>query len=414
VNKKKLRPIVLAGGSGKRLWPLSTKEKPKQFISLFGRYSLFDLTLQRLNKGSLFKKPIIVTSEDYLEYVEDSIIRTGVEPEKIILEPFPRNTFPAISLAVMTASLKQKDEDFIVTPSDHYISKNKEFHDSCEIAKKSIEGEGLILFGVRPENASPEFGYITAKSLEEDINRVNNFVEKPDNQKAKKMIAKKNVLWNSGMFIFRGSWFIEASERIDNKLFQEINKVKPDKYPKSLIFSPKKDEFRHITDAPFDKAFVEKNNNNYVAIIDAGWSDLGSWISLSALKRDLKNEMTLFPDSGQIREERPWGYYEILMETESSKVKLISVSPDQKLSLQKHKYRTETWYVIRGEAKVTKGDERFSMLSGDSVIIRQNEEHRLENLSSDPLEIIEIQTGTYFGEDDIIRIKDSYGRADLH
>ena len=216
------------------------------------------------------------------------------------------------------------------------------------------------------------------------------------------------------MFIFQGPWFIEATKTIDKGLFQEINAIKPKKYPSSLIFSPKRDKFRQLTDVPFDKAFVEKNKTNYVSVIDAGWSDLGSWISLSTLKRDLKNEMTLFPDSGKLKEQRPWGFYEILMETETSKVKLISVSPNQKLSLQKHKYRTETWYVIQGEAKVTKGQERFSMLSGDSVIIRQNEEHRLENLSSDPLEIIEIQSGTYFGEDDIIRIKDSYGRADLH
>ncbi len=124
--------------------------------------------------------------------------------------------------------------------------------------------------------------------------------------------------------------------------------------------------------------------------------------------------MKLFPDSTYYREEKPWGYFETLMETETSKVKLLCVLPNQKLSLQKHKYRSETWYVIRGEAKVTKGQERFSMLSGDSIIIRQNEEHRLENLSNENLEIIEIQTGTYFGEDDIIRIKDSYGRADLH
>ena len=414
MSNQNLRPIVLAGGSGKRLWPLSTKERPKQFIPFFGEYSLFDLTLQRINKASLFKKPIIVTSEDYLSYVEDSITRTGIEPEKLILEPFSKNTFPAISLAVMTTLLKYKDENFIATPSDHYISRNKEFHNSCSIAKNSLDKDGLILLGVKPDNPSPEFGYITSSNLNKKINTVHEFIEKPDSEKAKEIYKKKNILWNAGVFIFKGSWFLDTCKEIDRRNFNEIDNLTPTNYPGSLHFLPNKDKFKKISDLPFDKAFVERNKTNFVTVLDAGWSDLGSWKALSELQRDLSSEMKLFPDSTYYREEKPWGYFETLMETETSKVKLLCVLPNQKLSLQKHKYRSETWYVIRGEAKVTKGQERFSMLSGDSIIIRQNEEHRLENLSNENLEIIEIQTGTYFGEDDIIRIKDSYGRADLH
>ena len=414
MSKRKLRPVVLAGGSGKRLWPLSTKEKPKQFISFFGEYSLFDLTLQRLNKASLFKKPIIVTSEDYLEYVEDSISRTGVEPEKVILEPCSKNTFPAISLAVMTALLKDKDESFLATPCDHYISKNKEFHNSCEMAMSCLTNESLILFGIKPNNASSEFGYIKAKNLKNKVNEVDSFIEKPNSKKAKELLTQKDVLWNSGIFIFRGSWFVEACSEVDVNVIDEIHNLSPAKYPASLYISPNKRNFHKLPDLSFDKAFLEKNRKIFVTIMDAGWSDLGSWIALSELQRDLSSEMTLFPDRVPNREERPWGYFETLMEVETSKVKLLSVKPNHKLSLQKHKYRSETWYVIRGEAKVTKGSEKFSLLSGDSVIIDQNEEHRLENLSNKTLEIIEIQTGTYFGEDDIIRIQDSYGRTDLH
>jgi mannose-1-phosphate guanylyltransferase/mannose-6-phosphate isomerase len=414
VKKQKLRPIVLAGGSGKRLWPLSTKERPKQFIPFFGKYSLFDLTLLRLNKASLFKKPIIVTSEDYLGYVEGSITRTGIEPEKIILEPFSKNTFPAISLAVMTALLKNKDENFIATPSDHYISRNKEFHDSCLIARNNLKNEGLTLFGVKPDNASSEFGYINTSGLSKNINEVIEFIEKPDKEKAKEIFNQKDTLWNAGIFIFKGSWFVEVCKDVNKQIFDEVESLRPKNYPSSLHFLPNKSKFKKISDLPFDKVFVEKNKTNYVTILDAGWSDLGSWIALSDLQRDLSNEMKIFPDSTYYREERPWGYFETLMETETSKVKLLCVLPNHRLSLQKHKYRSETWYVIRGEAKVTKGNERFSLLSGDSIIIKQNEEHRLENLSNETLEIIEIQTGTYFGEDDIIRIQDSYGRADLH
>ncbi len=415
MRKEKLRPIVLAGGSGKRLWPLSTKEKPKQFIPFFGGYSLFDLTLQRLNKANLYKNPIIVTSEDYLDYIEDSITRTGIEPEKIILEPYSKNTFPAISIAVMIAMLKNEEENFIVTPSDHYIYRNKEFHKSCIIARDNLAKEGLTLLGVQPENASSEFGYIKATNLDEKINSVDEFIEKPDIEKAKEIFDQKNILWNAGIFIFRGLWFKKTCMDINTKNFDAISALIPDKYPNSPHFSPDRNKFRKISELQFDKGFVEKIRPNYVTILDAGWSDLGSWMALSNLQKDLTHEMTLFPDSSvYYREERPWGYFETLMETKSSKVKLLSVLPNHKLSLQKHQYRSETWYVVRGEAKVTKGNERFSLLSGDSIIIRQNEEHRLENTSNETLEIIEIQTGTYFGEDDIIRIKDSYGRADLH
>jgi len=414
VNNKKLRPIILAGGSGKRLWPLSTKEKPKQFISIFGDLSLFDLSLQRVNKGSLFKKPIIVTSIDYLKFVEDSITRTGVEPEKIILEPFSKNTFPAISLTVLISLLKNKNESFMVTPSDHYISNNKEFHDSCKLAKGNVENGGLILFGVKPDRASTEYGYIQALNLEEEFNEVKEFIEKPSSEAVKKVLNKPNVLWNAGIFVFNGSWFLKACKEIDKQAFSEIEAITPRQYPSSLFFRPKKKRFKALSSYPFDKKFVEKNNANYVIPLSVDWSDLGSWVSLSELQKDRESELTLFSENRFKREKRPWGFFEVLMETDSSKVKLISVSVGHKLSLQKHKYRSETWYVVQGKAKVTKGNERFTLLNGDSIIIHKNEEHRLENISNEPLEIIEIQTGTYFGEDDIIRLKDSYGRAGLH
>jgi len=414
MSKSKLRPIILAGGSGKRLWPLSTKEKPKQFISFFGEYSLFDLTLQRTNKESLFKKPIIVTSEKYIKYVEESLERTGVDPELIILEPESKNTFPAISLAVMLASLKNKNEIFFVAPSDHYISKNKEFYNSCLIAKNKAEEGVLMLFGVKPEMPSPEYGYILCKNSDVPISEVENFFEKPDINQAKEMLKRNHVSWNAGMFIFNEKWFFNTCKEFNLKGLNEITNLLPEKYPEGLYFSPNIEKFRRLSDIAFDKALVENNNRTLVTQLNAGWTDLGSWISLRNLQSDPETRMTLFSEAYNLRVQKPWGFYETIMEAETSKVKLISVHPGHKLSLQKHKHRSETWYVIHGEAKVTKGNERFSMLTGDSVIINQNEVHRLENLSEEPLEIIEIQTGTYFGEDDIIRIKDVYGRADLH
>ncbi len=411
---KKLRPIVLAGGSGKRLWPLSTKEKPKQFISLFGDYSLFDLTLQRLNNTSLFKKPIIVTSKDYLPHIKDSYRRTGIEVEKVILEPESKNTFSAISLATMMALIKDKEENFLVAPSDHYLSNNQEFYNSTKKAASIVINDGLILFGVKPSSPSTEYGYIQTNEERDEVYQVSKFVEKPSASKAKSLIKKNNTFWNAGIFVFKGSWLIEACKDKHKMSLVEIQDVLPKKYPSELYFTPDTEKFSYLLEAPFDKAFVEKNNNNIMLKLDAGWSDLGSWVALSALQKDLKSQMTLFEANETIREEKPWGYFETLMETVSSKVKLLSISPGHKLSLQKHRYRSETWYVINGKAKVTKGNERYSMVAGDSVIIEANEQHRLENISETQLEIIEIQTGTYFGEDDIVRLKDSYGREDLH
>ena len=314
----------------------------------------------------------------------------------------------------MISLLKNKDESFLVTPSDHYISKNKEFHDSCKLAKSNVDKGVLTLFGVKPDRASTEYGYIQAFDLEEEINEVKEFIEKPGPEVVKKILNKPNVLWNAGVFVFNGSWFLKECKEIDKQVFTEIEAIKPRQYPSSLFFYPNKKGFKALSSYPFDKKFVEKNNANYVIPLSVDWSDLGSWVSLSELQKDPESEFNLFSENSFKREKRPWGFFKVLMETDSSKVKLISVSIGHKLSLQKHKYRSETWYIVQGKAKVTKGNERFTMLNGDSIIIHKNEEHRLENASNEPLEIIEIQTGSYFGEDDIIRLKDSYGRAGLH
>ena len=413
MKNNRLRPIILAGGSGKRLWPLSTRERPKQFIPLFAEYSLFDLTLQRLNKESIFKKPIVVTSVDYKKYIEESIERTGVEPELIILEPSSRNTFPAFLYAVLVQQLKNKDEIFFITPSDHHIAKNREFHNSCANVLELKGKDGLMLFGVKPERPSSEYGYILSKNLSHKINPIKLFVEKPEIQEAKELMSEEGVLWNAGIFAFNGSWFLESCKRINPTEMNKVVDILPKGFPESLFLKPDTKGFTKLRNSSFDKSFTENNNDNYVTVLEAGWADLGSWYALNNLKTDPDSEMTLFKSVIE-REERPWGFFEILMETDKSKVKLLSVHPGQKLSLQKHRHRSETWYVVSGQARVTKGSQRFSMVSGDSVIIEMNEVHRLENISDKTLEIIEIQSGTYFGEDDIVRIEDSYGRADLH
>ena len=407
----KLRPIILAGGSGSRLWPLSTDEKPKQFIALFKEYSLFDLTLQRFNKKSLFKKPIIVTSTKYIDFVNDSLLLNKIEAETIILEPEAKNTCPAITMAVMLALQKDASENFIVSPSDHYISSDKKFYDACNVSIREIEVSRLILMGIKPERPSVEYGYISTEKSDLEFKKVLGFIEKPDLAKSKTLISKSNVYWNAGIFVFNGSRFLNQFKKINKFMHSQISDLVRSKTHHSNLFSPESYLFKEVEEISFDKAFVEKNPETSMTILDAGWSDLGSWSALGALNKDLKGIIPYFnrPHNKQIR---PWGFFETLMETDLSKVKLLSVLPNEKLSLQKHQYRKETWHVIEGVANVVREKEHFTLWTGDTITIEKNQIHRLENIGNDSLEVIEIQTGSYFGEDDIIRIKDSYGRVD--
>lgn len=411
---RNFRPIILAGGSGKRLWPLSTKEKPKQFLSLFGDLSLFDLTMQRLNNHDLFKKPIVITSEEYLSLVEESLRKTGIEVHRIILEPESKNTFPAVALSVLSTLIDRENERYLVIPSDHYIPYNKSFYEACSSIKNQFKRDGLTLMGVYPDNPSTEYGYISVRSSNDELKWVNSFIEKPDIERARLLLKQPNTLWNAGIFSFEGKWFCESIKANKIKTYNIIKDILSALDLKHMYFYPNKEKFSLLENISFDKAFVESNNKNYVVSLDAGWTDLGSWHSLSNLHKNPEHGLTLYSKEKFIRTDKPWGYFEVLLETESSKVKILSISPHQKLSLQMHEHRSETWYITQGVATVTKENERISLYPGESIIINKNEKHRIENLESEVLELIEIQTGTYFGEDDIIRLEDMYGRKDFH
>ncbi len=401
---KKLRPIVLAGGIGKRLWPLSTESSPKQFIPIFKELSLFDLTLQRIN-NKLFKKPIIVTSVRYLKQIQDSFKRTGLQPSLIVLEPESKNTFPPIIAASILSSKELKDEKFIVMPSDHYITNNQDFYKTCKKTLKKNK-ENLFLFGVKPEYPSQEYGYIS--KLKDRIE----FIEKPSIEIAKRLFKQRNIFWNSGIFIFTKDWILNKSKEIDSINFNRINEATKKVERLGNLFYLKDSYFTKIESISFDKGFVEKCNDISMLPLDAGWTDLGSWVSLRALE---DNQLpSIYEDTLDTKIERPWGFFQILLETSSTKLKLIKVMPKQKLSLQKHKFRSERWHVIKGRAKVVRDDEKFTLELGDTIDIEKSQTHSLENVEDHPLEIVEIQTGEYLGEDDIIRLEDIYGRVDLH
>jgi len=414
MNSKKFRPIILAGGSGKRLWPLSTKQRPKQFISLFGDLSLFDLTLQRINNRDLFTKPIIVTSEEYLSLVEESLSKTGLEVERIILEPESKNTFSALALPVLASIKQNKEERFMVLPSDHYIPLNKSFYETCTNIKNLFKREALTLLGVLPDNPSIEYGYISIKPSNEELKYVKSFIEKPKLDKAKQLLKQPDTLWNSGIFCFDGKWLSSSVKAKEPDMYSLMLELLPDSELSQIYFYPDKEKFSKLKDISFDKAIVESNEHNYVAILDAGWTDLGSWHSLSSLQKKPEHGLTLYAEGDYPRTEKPWGYFEVLFETEFSKVKILSVDAGQMLSMQMHEHRSETWYITQGIATVTKGDTTFELYAGESVVIDQKEKHRLQNFGNEILEIIEIQSGTYFGEDDIVRFEDMYGRKDFH
>ena len=404
---KKIRPIILAGGVGKRLWPLSTEYNPKQFIPIFKDLSLFDLTLQRAN-NSLFKKPIVVTSEKYLNQVSKAFERTGLKPSLIVLEPESKNTYSAITLAALLSNEELGKDRLIIMPSDHYISNNMNFYQACKNALKDGK-EALYLLGIKPEYASSEYGYI---SFDEESSKKIEFIEKPNAKKVKELLASNKVYWNSGIFIFGKSWFLNKSRHSDPILFKKIEASIREGKQKRNLFYPENISFSSIKPISFDQGFVEQCEDISMIKLDAGWQDLGSWVALMKLESD--KTPTLYGDESTMKTERPWGSFQILMETDSSKVKLIKVMPKQKLSLQKHNYRSEKWFVVQGRAKVTKENEKFTLELGDSINIEKKQIHSLENLGSSPLEIIEIQTGDYLGEDDIIRLEDIYGRVDLH
>ena len=296
---KKLRPIILAGGIGKRLWPLSTESRPKQFIPVFKDLSLFDLTIQRIN-NRLFKKPIIVTSKRYLKQIKGSFDRIDLKPSLIVLEPESKNTFAPIIASAMLEYTDLEDEKFIAMPSDQYISNNKNFYKVCKKTLKCNK-QNLVLFGVKPEYPSQEYGYISKRKDKVE------FIEKPTIEVAKKLLKKKNTFWNSGIFIFGRNWILNKSKEIDSINFKKINEaIKKGERLGNLLYL-KDSIFAKVKSISFDKAIVEKCNDISMLPLEAGWADLGSWVSLRALE---ENQLpSIYEDSLDTKIERPWGFF---------------------------------------------------------------------------------------------------------
>ncbi|WP_038056443.1 mannose-1-phosphate guanylyltransferase/mannose-6-phosphate isomerase [Thermodesulfobacterium hydrogeniphilum] len=468
-----MKAVILAGGSGTRLWPLSRRTFPKQFLKLNGNKSLLQKTVERFLKVVNSEDIIIMTNKDYKFLVLAELKNAGFNiPEKnIVLEPAIKNTAPAIALAMKFAleKMESNQEDVLfVSPSDHIIKPEDKFLKYLEKAETLAKKGYIVTFGIKPEKPETGYGYIKAKNNEQidEIKELNafpveKFTEKPDLRTAKKYLSEGNYFWNSGMFCFG----IKTMQEEFAKFELEIAKIF------DLSFEETVKKFSELPEISIDYAVMEKTNKAVVLPLDIYWSDIGSWAAVyEALDKDeaqnvktgevisvdtknslilgnkrlvvacgvedlaiidtddailiLKKDMSqrvkdivnLLKKDGHpsVLEHktvfRPWGSYTVLEEGARYKIKKVVVNPGAKLSLQMHYHRSEHWIVVRGTAKVTVGDKEIFVHENESVFVPPTTLHRIENPGRIPLEIIEVQSGEYLEEDDIVRFDDVYGR----
>ncbi len=456
-----MKIIVLAGGKGTRLWPMSRKTFPKQFMPMKGG-TLFRQTVNRCLLIEKTKNIFVSTNQDYLHLVEEGLSGTGIKKDNIIVEPSAKNTGPAILFALKELKkLKAKDDELVfVCPSDHFITPEDEFVKDIQKAQKISSSGHIVTFGIKPNSPEIGYGYIGAKrsSLSVEGNKINfhqveSFIEKPCLEKAQELLKSGKYYWNSGMFLFPMGLMMKEFKDSAPDLIKDIS------------------NFDKIRSVSIDNAVIEKSDK--IATVPAGfrWSDVGSWESFhqtqekdrdgnvitgNVLMNDVKNSLIMgnnrlvacfglenitIIETGDavfvapknrsqevkslvenleknnkreayegLKTNRPWGNYIILGEGEKYKIKKIAVHPKKRLSLQSHKFRSEHWVVIEGKAKVTVNDKDYLLKKGESFFVPLKARHRLENPSSQPLEIIEVQNGNYLGEDDIVRFDDDYGR----
>lgn len=470
-----LCPVILSGGSGTRLWPLSREKHPKQFIPFDGD-TLFGKTLERVAALPKIAEPIIVCNEEHRFFASGIVRKKGLSA-RIILEPKPRNTAPAIALAAL-AALENNDGSsgdpvLLVLPSDHSISPVESFAAAVALAAKGAEEGMLTALGVVPTRPETGYGYIReGEALPWGGHAVARFVEKPDAQTAEDMLRFGGHVWNSGMFLFTASVFLEELERHAPKMRAAVEAVWATRTRDGRLMRFDEDAFEATPADSIDYAVMEKTNRAAVVGLAARWNDLGSWSAFydearrddagnavvgDVVLKDVKNcyvhsshrlvaamdvadvavvetaDAVLVMDRNKTqgvkallaslksdgRPEsnthltvyRPWGSYEVLAQGERFQVKRIVVEPGGVLSRQYHHHRAEHWIVVRGTARIT-NDERALLLTEDqSTYIPVGAVHRLENPGRIPLELIEVQSGGYLGEDDIVRLEDSYGRA---
>ena len=465
-------PIILSGGSGTRLWPLSRKMYPKQFLSLLHDETMLQKTLARLD-GLDHAAPLIICNNEHRFIVAEQARQAGIEDLSIILEPFGKNTAPAIAVAAIQTLQSAQDPILLVLSADHEIGDEEAFRAAVRQALPLAEAGRLVTFGIVPNHAATGYGYIRRGELQGEGYVVDEFVEKPDQTTAAEYLEAGNYYWNSGMFMFRAQSYLNELGKFSPALLDHCRRATA-KLEKDIGFLRlDADEFAKCEADSIDYAVMEKTELACVVPMDAGWSDIGSWSSLweQGKKDDAGNsthgdvitsntrnsfvhansrlvttvgikdlviveteDAVLVADKdksqevkqiverlGQEKREeenfhrivyRPWGSFDSVDEGEGYKVKRITVKPGARLSKQMHHHRAEHWVVVRGTARVFRNDEIFDLQENESVFIPLGATHYLENPGDEPLDIIEVQSGSYLGEDDIVRFEDMYGRKD--
>lgn len=469
-------PVLLCGGSGTRLWPLSRKSYPKQFVPLVGDTTLFQSSAQRLS-GEEFGAPLVLTNSDFRFIVTEQLSEIGIDPGAILIEPEGRNTAPAVLAAALWQAKTDPDALMLVAPSDHVVPDAPAFRAAVTAGAEAARAGQLVTFGIKPTHGETGYGYLelteTPKDLSPRPHALSRFVEKPDAKRADEMVAAGNYLWNAGIFLFSVTAIIDAFRTHAPDLFAPVSASVDAARPDLGFLRLDPENWAKADDISIDYAVMERADNLSVVPFAAGWSDLGGWdavwreaerdargvatsghataldcddtllrseddalevvgiglkdiitvampdavlvahasraqdvkLAVAALKKKSAKQATAFP-----KDHRPWGWFESLVVGERFQVKRIMVHPGAALSLQSHHHRSEHWIVVEGTAKITVDDEVRLISENESVYIPLGAVHRMENPGKVPMVLIEVQTGTYLGEDDIIRYEDVYAR----
>ena len=465
-----MKPVVLSGGSGTRLWPLSRSAYPKQFLPLTSDNTMLQETLLRLRGIEAMGSPLVICNEEHRFMVAEQLREIELKPQAIMLEPVGRNTAPAVALAALAV---EPDEILLILPADHVIEDIATFQAAIAEAVAEAEKGHLVTFGIVPTGPETGYGYIQAvEKGQATAYKVNRFVEKPDLQTATQYLESGDYYWNSGMFVFKASRYLEELEKFNPEMLAACREAYQ-KAEEDLDFvRVDRATFEACPSDSIDYAVMEKTESAVVIPLDANWNDVGSWAALwevsekdaqgNALKGDvlihdtsnsyiysdqklvatigIKDLVVIETDDAvmvapkervqEVKEivaqlkakkrseseqhrkvYRPWGYYDSIDNGERHQAKRIVVKPGAKLSLQMHHHRAEHWIVVKGTALVTRGEEQLIVSENESTYIPLGTIHCLENRGVIPLEMIEVQSGSYLGEDDIVRFEDKYGRV---
>ncbi len=398
----RIRPVILCGGAGTRLWPNIKNHQAKQFID-FGGWTLFGKTLERI-KNPLFDFPIISTNFKYLKNIKKILIKYKIKKYKIVLEPAKRNTGPAILSSALIKDIPNK-QPMIFLSADHIIEKVNKFNAEIKRNKKFLNDKNIFIFGIKPKVPSDQFGYFVTRR-KNNLNEVTQFLEKPSKNKAKTII-KNGGYWNSGIFFLTKESLINNFKIYQRNIFQtSLKSVLKGKLKKNTYYLDKKTFIKNSAKS-FDYAILEKTKNINAIKLDIPWSDLGSWKEILLM---FNKNKTKYLKKKNIYY-RPWGRYINLYKGKNFLIKELIVKSKGKLSLQKHFHRSEHWVVTQGKPKITLKNKFFSMKPNDTIFIPKEAIHRIQNLGNKPVKIMEAQLGSILKEKDIVRYEDIYGRV---